>query len=316
MHYKLEKYRNRSSRYPCPACGDKHSFTRYICIETGRHVHESVGRCDHESSCGYHYTPSQFFRDNPWDAEQIKVPIARRRPLPPPPDPVYLDPRLVGNRMSPDSSFFSWLQSKVGQQEATDALHRFRLGATLPGKFKTPAVIFWQIDKFGNVHDGKMMWYRTDGHREKYMTWVSSRLKAAGLYPDQDTVKCLFGEHQLIAEHLLPDIASSKVVLVESEKSAIVGSCLWPRYIWMATCGCGGLNRDKLRPLHGHHVLVIPDAGEYGKWDEILSTSGIDYTMTDVIEAYPPNTDIVDIIFDGVKPIYGPAANLYSLLTI
>ena len=24
-----------------------------------------VGKCDHEISCGYHYTPRDFFRDNP-----------------------------------------------------------------------------------------------------------------------------------------------------------------------------------------------------------------------------------------------------------
>jgi hypothetical protein len=33
--------------------------------ETGRQIADTVGRCDRESSCGYHYTPKEYFADNP-----------------------------------------------------------------------------------------------------------------------------------------------------------------------------------------------------------------------------------------------------------
>ena len=61
----LEKYAGRKSRHECPACHDKHSFTWYLNGDTGEVIHPSVGRCNHESGCGYHYTPKQYFEDNP-----------------------------------------------------------------------------------------------------------------------------------------------------------------------------------------------------------------------------------------------------------
>ena len=33
--------------------------------ENGEYLGEEVGRCDHESSCGYHYKPKDWFRDHP-----------------------------------------------------------------------------------------------------------------------------------------------------------------------------------------------------------------------------------------------------------
>ena len=61
----LERYRGRSSRHKCPACGDPSSFAYYLDGDTGEVIDRSVGRCNHESGCGYHYTPKQFFEDNP-----------------------------------------------------------------------------------------------------------------------------------------------------------------------------------------------------------------------------------------------------------
>ena len=62
--YSLQKYAGPSSRYTCPNCGGAHKFTRYV-DEEGNILAENVGRCDRESSCGYHYTPKQFFQDHP-----------------------------------------------------------------------------------------------------------------------------------------------------------------------------------------------------------------------------------------------------------
>ena len=45
-------FRCSFSRHTCPNCGDKRSFTYYV-DESGTPLHPSVGRCNHESSCGY-----------------------------------------------------------------------------------------------------------------------------------------------------------------------------------------------------------------------------------------------------------------------
>ena len=66
--YQLEKYRGRSTRHVCPQCGRKSVFTRYIDTENNNNIYISdiVGKCNRLDKCGYHYTPHQYFTDNPW----------------------------------------------------------------------------------------------------------------------------------------------------------------------------------------------------------------------------------------------------------
>lgn len=74
--------------------------------------------------------------------------------------------------------------------------------------------------------------------------------------------QCLFGEHLL---SLYPD---KVVVLVESEKSAIIGSAIFPNYVWLATGGKSQMKEDKLRVLSGRTVLLFPDADGYTEWKQ------------------------------------------------
>lgn len=62
--YHLQKYTGISSRHTCPACERPRCFTLYI-DDNGHILHPTVGRCDHESSCGYHLTPRQYSHDHP-----------------------------------------------------------------------------------------------------------------------------------------------------------------------------------------------------------------------------------------------------------
>ena len=61
--YKLEPYKGPETRHVCPGCGRPKSFARYV-DETGNDLDEKVGRCNREVKCGYHYTPSEYFRDH------------------------------------------------------------------------------------------------------------------------------------------------------------------------------------------------------------------------------------------------------------
>ena len=64
--YQLERYRGRSTRYTCPQCGRKYTFTRYIDTENYNiYISDNVGKCNHLDKCGYHYTPKRYFTDNP-----------------------------------------------------------------------------------------------------------------------------------------------------------------------------------------------------------------------------------------------------------
>ncbi len=61
----LQPYKGKATRHTCPACGAKESFTLYISGETNELINSKVGKCNRESKCGYHYTPKQFYLDNP-----------------------------------------------------------------------------------------------------------------------------------------------------------------------------------------------------------------------------------------------------------
>ncbi|MEI7677237.1 MAG: PG0870-related protein, partial [Bacteroidales bacterium] len=65
MHY-LQKYKGKSTRHTCPACETIHSFTLYLNGDTHEPIHRTVGICNRETKCGYHYTPKQYFADNPF----------------------------------------------------------------------------------------------------------------------------------------------------------------------------------------------------------------------------------------------------------
>ena len=72
----LEKYRGLSTRYTCPRCGRKHTFTRYIDTENNNnYISDNVGKCNRLDKCGYHYTPKQYFADNAWLRDGECVPF-------------------------------------------------------------------------------------------------------------------------------------------------------------------------------------------------------------------------------------------------
>ena len=51
--YQLEKYRGRGSRYVCPQCGRKYTFTKYIDTNNNTYVNDKVGKCNRLDKCGY-----------------------------------------------------------------------------------------------------------------------------------------------------------------------------------------------------------------------------------------------------------------------
>ena len=63
--YRLDNSRPRI-KVTCPACGRPRKLVRYVDTQTGMFLADHVGKCDRIFKCGYHYTPSDYFRDHPW----------------------------------------------------------------------------------------------------------------------------------------------------------------------------------------------------------------------------------------------------------
>ena len=292
-NYSLQKYKGTSTRHTCPHCGDRRSFAYYV-DESGTPLHPSVGRCDHETGCGYHYTPKQYFRDHPeccittdFSFDRRKMEQKIKQPLQPTLTG-YIPPYYVEKSQSVHSNFFRFLSTLLASyygSKAKEVLKRlledYRLGATRDG-----AVIFWQIDWENKVRTGKVMQYNPeDGHRVKdgqvsAVNWIHSILKRQRVLAEEwQLSQCLFGEHLL---NVYPD---KVVVLVESEKSAVIGSAIFPDYVWLATGGKSQLREEKLRVLTGRTVLLFPDADGYAEWKQrVGSMTCCKAVVSDIIE--------------------------------
>lgn len=100
-----------------------------------------------------------------------------------------------------------------------------------------------------------------NGHRIKepqaFVCWAYSELHL----PDFHLKQCLFGEH------LLTNSTSSPVMLVKSEKTAVIMSHFIPDYIWLATGGKNGcFNRDTMQVLQCRDATLLPDLGATEQW--------------------------------------------------
>ena len=255
--FHLQKYKY-GSKLSCPNCGKKRCFVKYVDAEGEITFPDNVGKCDHENSCGYHYTPKEYFKDNP---------------------------DILMNRITPaqDTNSFCYkphYRKIISMEETTRLFRLYNIGTSV--KWGGSAV-FWQVDIEGHVRAGKIMCYNPEnGHRVKepqaYVSWAHSELKL----PDFHLKQCLFGEH------LLKGSSETPVMLVESEKTAVIMSHFIPDYIWLATGGKNGcFNREAMQVLEGRDVVLIPDLGAIEQWKEkssLLSSICRKVTVSDVLE--------------------------------
>ena len=272
--FHLQKYRPGSKKV-CPKCGRKSCFTRYVDGNAQITFPNHVGKCDHINSCGYHYTPKEYFQDNPTIKETMieqnnrsDTPSRAVKPIAKPlsssaPQTSYLPSDWVSQSMQKfDVNPLYRYLTKVAGKEKTDRL--FNLYKVGTSKMWNGATVFWQIDINGNVRAGKIMGYDAKtGHRIKHpfnqVNWVHSVKRV----PDFHMKQCLFGEH-LLSETSIP---ASTVAIVESEKTALIAALFIPDFVWLATGGMhGSFNSKAMQVLCGREVILFPDLKATEEW--------------------------------------------------
>ena len=277
--FHLQKYRP-GSKTVCPECGRKSCFTRYIDEAGEISFPDNVGICDHINSCGYHYTPKEYFRDNPTVKEKLNeqerngsTPIVAKALEKPQPEQEpqisflpsdWVEQSMRRYDINPLYRYFT----KVAGKEDTDRLFRlYRVGTS---RMWNGAAVFWQIDRNGNVRAGKIMGYDVEtGHRIKepfnQVSWVHSVRKL----PDFRMKQCLFGEHLL--SDTSATMSAKPVAVVESEKTALVAALFIPDFIWLATGGMHGcFNSETMQVLGGREVVLFPDLKATEEWRQRL----------------------------------------------
>jgi hypothetical protein len=305
----LQKYKGISTRHSCPECGQKQSFTLYLDGKTNEPIHCKVGKCNRESKCGYHYTPKQFYNDNPsisidttslngcWDKSKPIVPL-----IPPGTIPFSFVERSVSYK----SNFVRFLCEILTDEQIQAIGENYALGAT-----KTSEVIFWQIDIQGKVRTGKIMQYNPDtGRRLKHesgaIDWVHNKLKKIGTLPEDFNLKqCFFGEHLL---KLYPE---KTVAIVESEKSALIASAVFPDLVWLSAGNIHGLSIEKCEVLRSRNTILFPDLNAFDKWSEkaihIKKVYNCNITVSSLLEdiatpeAKANGLDIADYLIEQLR---------------
>lgn len=290
MLYHLEQYKGGNTRHQCPQCGTPKSFVRYI-DEAGNYIADNVGRCNRESSCGYHYPPKQYFLDNPTEGKRTLLKGSHNAKPQPQPQVDYIPEEWVHKFFSPNNTFIAFLLCYYSEGAIRAAMQRYALGST-----KNLEVIYWQIDQQRKVRTGKVMSYDETGHRISNVNWVHSMMKRKGLLrEDFHLQQCLFGEHLLS----LDENKDKPIALVESEKSAVICSMEFPQYIWLATGGKSQLNA-RAEAIKGRKVVAFPDADAVEEWQEatkkypFISLSNLFDDMR--AEERASGLDIADII--------------------
>ena len=284
----LEPYKGVSTRHTCPNCHRQRCFSKYIDTEMQIQFPEYVGRCDHEQKCGYHFTPRDYFEQNPYEKDKFAekensfrsyAPIKEAQPV----ATSYMDLDIVNQSLRGYSAnkLFQFLSTQFGETETLNLMKRYKVGTS---KYWDGATVFWQTDNQSKVRTGKIMLYNSEtGKRIKepynHVTWVHSVLHKDGYNLKQ----CFFGEH------LLSEDKSRPVALVESEKTAIIASYYLPQFLWIASGGKNGcFNVNSLSVLAGRSVVLFPDLGATDYWKSkisLMKSCGIEVQMFDYLEA-------------------------------
>lgn len=224
---------------PCGKSNKDGKFAPYL-------GYQDKGFCH---SCGEKFTPD--LGKNEREEKGVQRPFS-----PPPPKPVsFIDPRIFEASLKAydKNNFVSFLKSTFGETLTKKAVESYKIGTSTarPG-----ANVFWYVDDSQRVRGGKIMLYdATTGKRQNFFSWSHSRLKL----DDFNLKLCFFGDH------LLKSNPSKNVGIVESEKTAIISSLLFPDMIWLACGGKSGLNAYKFESLRNRTVFLFPDLTKPGE---------------------------------------------------
>ena len=155
------------------------------------------------------------------------------------------------------NNLYLFLCHKLTGEVADRVAARYYLGTS---KYLPGVPVFWYIDSEFNVTTGKIMYYPDPVKGKRYresdryhgkpvVNFVHAVLKIPGF----KRKPCFFGEHLLTLEPGKP------VMVVESEKTALIASAFYPDHVVLATGGMNGLQNLDWSLTRGREVVLIPD---------------------------------------------------------
>jgi hypothetical protein len=277
-----------SKKFRCPSCELKR-MVRYVDIETSEYVEDIFGRCDRETSCGYHKKPdSKESLVNLNTVQNTKV------------IPDYISPDFVHQSLKKydENNIVKFLFQHFPKDKVENCIAKYQIGTS---KLWKGATVFWQINNTGKVCTGKIMLFEESTCKRvkqpySHISWVHKKIGGQNYQLKQ----CLYGLH-LINYNTAKDNCNT-VGIVESEKTAIVMSLFLPNTVWMATGSKANFKLELLKPLKNKKIIVYPDKGEYTDWNcktLELQKLGFNVKCSSIVEDtnYDVGTDLADVYF-------------------
>jgi len=190
------------------------------------------------------------------------------------------------------NNLIAYLIQLYGLDKVLKAVRMYYIGTS---KFNW--TVFWYVDKQRRVRKSKEVLYKSNGKRiNKFRVPYKN---------ENDYYFCLYGEHLL-------EYNTKPIILVESEKTAIVCSIQFPNYTWLAYSGINGLTSHKIKVLENLQIVIIPDMSRnavkvINSKVEEFSHLNINYKILDLTEGKSDgelkeegfyNADLEDIIRD------------------
>lgn len=260
------------------------------------------------------------------------------KPAPPPLPTLHLPVEMMLRTQYAATPNNDNLLRWIGEGIRWDSVQRRRIPLVLAdyhvGHGRNGHTIFWQLDEGGNIRTGKMMKYRTDGHRDKQSSWnfdwIHSTLERGTPQRDEhgqimrdehgdtiyntDAYRNLYDIDRQEARitffgmHLTQQYRRATIKLVESEKTAILMAIAYgnnPQDLWMACGGLEMITRERLQPLisQGRNIVLYPDRDGVEKWRAKMQAIGYDRMTIDTDPVMKwwrpedgPKADIADVV--------------------
>ena len=312
--YTLEKYKGPGTRYTCPSCGHKREFTRYIDTHTNAHLSPIAGKCNRAGNCGYHYTPKQFFADNP-GLRNKENNFSAQRHTPPKsrPGKVHIPPEILDRSYDNHNAnpFIRFLHTILSPEAVSSVIALYNIGTCKgPTYWNSSAAnnctVFWFINRANEIRYGQVKLFYDNGHTAKYVnalkdnalgsctTGIHYLLKSQykkinqeppqwlKQYEQQDVyMDCFFGENLLDD----PEFSGRPVAIVEAPKTAIIAAAFMSHFLWLAVGSLSYLTAERCKVLEGKEVTLFPDLGAYDIWkDRANKVQNIHFKISHFLE--------------------------------
>ncbi|MDR6195945.1 DUF6371 domain-containing protein [Siphonobacter sp. SORGH_AS_0500] len=276
------RFERNKKKGTCPACGHKGVFRHYEDLQ-GNRLNEDWGRCDRSSKCGYHAAPSgKVFEKAPNYV--------------PPPEPTIIYPE--GPELEQITKSLVDLNSNFHQFARTLQVSDEHLTKWLVGTNKKKMTGFVFKNQSGQIMNVKWIRYNENGKRGhgEFDEYSLKQPKAEGFRYAQ----CLYGEH------LLPEDKTVPVIVVESEKTAVLASFFYPAFAWVGCGSANGLTAAKITVLLGRKVYWLADADIDGRQKASSLKNLFNFAIKHkIVDLFPDRTDgwdIADALAAGVRP--------------